>query len=407
MRTYAGPVFARFRHFLGMADQDYQQSLSCDSPYLQFVGNSKSSADFFLTNDKRFFLKTQHKREIRFLLTQLPKYLDHMEKYPHSILVKFLGVHSITVRREKKKYFIIMQSIFYPHERIIERYDIKGCQVDRWSEVAPEGSNVTVILKDLNFGEKAIHLDQQRPWLVHQVELDTQFLKDLDVMDYSILVGLQPLREDERILNQALIDIIARTVSISCKGSGHTKEHPDSEPDVLRHPPSVVSRAASSVDHLYKMSPESKSTIQGVLALYLSQRPSATLAPESPTPSETFVREVLAPYLMRRTSSSHEPGSSTQLDSSGQAPSLHSMNSSSCLAQNRRFLPSCRNPLHVIDGPEYRYFIGIVDLFTVYSFCKKLEHLWKSIRHCGKNFSTINPSCYARRLCQWVEDHTT
>uniref|UniRef100_A0A8D2LU40 Phosphatidylinositol-4-phosphate 5-kinase like 1 n=1 Tax=Varanus komodoensis TaxID=61221 RepID=A0A8D2LU40_VARKO len=292
MRTYAGPVFARFRHFLGMADQDYQQSLSCDSPYLQFVGNSKSSADFFLTNDKRFFLKTQHKREIRFLLTQLPKYLDHMEKYPHSILVKFLG------KKRGWKYFIIMQSIFYPHERIIERYDIKGCQVDRWSEVAPEGSNVTVILKDLNFGEKAIHLDQQRPWLVHQVELDTQFLKDLDVMDYSILVGLQPLREDERILNQALIDIIARTV-------------------------------------------------------------------------------------------------------------LHSMNSSSCLAQNRRFLPSCRNPLHVIDGPEYRYFIGIVDLFTVYSFCKKLEHLWKSIRHCGKNFSTINPSCYARRLCQWVEDHTT
>lgn len=75
-------------------------------------------------------------------------------------------------------------------------------------------------------------------------------------------------------------------------------------------------------------------------------------------------------------------------------------------AQNRRLLPNLKNPLHVIDGPEQRYFIGIIDIFTVYSFKKRLEHWWKSLRHPGRSFSTVSPQSYCLRLCHWVHDHT-
>lgn len=75
-------------------------------------------------------------------------------------------------------------------------------------------------------------------------------------------------------------------------------------------------------------------------------------------------------------------------------------------AQNRRLLPNLKNPLHVIDGPEQRYFIGIIDIFTVYSFKKRLEHLWKRLRHPGRSFSTVSPQTYSVRLCQWVQNHT-
>ena len=75
-------------------------------------------------------------------------------------------------------------------------------------------------------------------------------------------------------------------------------------------------------------------------------------------------------------------------------------------AQNRRLLPNFKNPLHVIDGPEQRYFIGIIDIFTVYGFKKRLEHLWKTLRHPGRTFSTVSPPAYCSRLCQWVQDHT-
>lgn len=79
---------------------------------------------------------------------------------------------------------------------------------------------------------------------------------------------------------------------------------------------------------------------------------------------------------------------------------------SDVVAQNRRLLPNYRNPLHVMDGPEQRYFVGIIDIFTVYGLRKKLEHLWKSMRYRGQEFSTVSPYRYSQRLCRWVETHT-
>lgn len=75
-------------------------------------------------------------------------------------------------------------------------------------------------------------------------------------------------------------------------------------------------------------------------------------------------------------------------------------------AQNRRLLPNLKNPLHVINGPEQRYFIGIIDVFTVYGLKKRLEHLWKSLRHHGRSFSTVSPQEYSGRLRRWVQNHT-
>ncbi|XP_067398234.1 phosphatidylinositol 4-phosphate 5-kinase-like protein 1 [Emydura macquarii macquarii] len=351
MRTYGGPAFAHLRHFLGLSEKEYQLSLSSQSSYLQFISNSKSKADFFLTNNKSFFLKTQSKREIRFLLSNLPKYIQHLERYPHSLLVRFLGVHSITVAQQKKKYFIIMQSVFYPDDRILKRYDIKGCQVNRWTEPAPEGSQVIVVLKDLNFEGNVIHLGQQRPWLLRQMELDTQFLQELNVLDYSLLVAFQPLHADERGQNLSFADIIFRTTksltnpesSLPTSVSGIV----DEESDV------VVSEMVGEAD-LYQL---------------------------------------------------HELYSGVQ-DLSLQSIAKSDPELAHVLAQNRRLLPRSKSPLHLLDGPELRYFMGIIDLFTVYSFRKRLEHLWKCIRYRGQTFSTVSPSDYARRLCQWVEAHT-
>ncbi len=92
--------------------------------------------------------------------------------------------------------------------------------------------------------------------------------------------------------------------------------------------------------------------------------------------------------------------------SSKHGPSHDATELQDFVAQNRRLLPNLKNPLHVIDGPEQRYFIGIIDIFTVYSFKKRLEHLWKRLRHPGRSFSTVSPQTYCLRLCHWVQDHT-
>lgn len=44
----------------------------------------------------------------------------------------------------------------------ILRYDIKGCEVSRWTEPAPVGSQIIVVLKDLNFEGQYINLGKER-----------------------------------------------------------------------------------------------------------------------------------------------------------------------------------------------------------------------------------------------------
>ncbi|XP_070452302.1 phosphatidylinositol 4-phosphate 5-kinase-like protein 1 isoform X2 [Equus przewalskii] len=203
--TLAGPAFARLRRSLGLADEDYQAALGPGGPYLQFLSTSKSKASFFLSHDQRFFLKTQRRREVQVLLAHLPRYVQHLQRHPHSLLARLLGVHSLRVAQGKKKYFIIMQSVFFPAGRISERYDIKGCEVSRWVDPAPEGSPIVLVLKDLNFEGKTINLGPQRSWFLRQMELDTAFLRELNVLDYSLLMAFQRLHEDEKGLGSSLI----------------------------------------------------------------------------------------------------------------------------------------------------------------------------------------------------------
>lgn len=38
----------------------------------------------------------------------------------------------------------------------------------------------------------------QRSWFLQQMELDTTFLRELNVLDYSLLVAIQFLHKDEK-----------------------------------------------------------------------------------------------------------------------------------------------------------------------------------------------------------------
>uniref|UniRef100_A0A667Y1P9 Phosphatidylinositol-4-phosphate 5-kinase like 1 n=1 Tax=Myripristis murdjan TaxID=586833 RepID=A0A667Y1P9_9TELE len=295
MQTFAGPVFASLRCSLDISEDEYKNSLCSDGCYLQFVSNSKSKADFFVTNDKRFFLKTQSRREVMFLLSNLPAYVDHLEKYPHSLMVRFLGSVSF---RSDRKYFIVMQSVFYPDERINIRYDIKGCEVGRWTDPAIKGNQIIKVLKDNNFEGQHIALAQQKSWFVDQLKMDTDFLRGLNVLDYSLLLAHQPLHKDE------------------LDGKHSFEIHCNTQ--------------------------------------------------QSNTESEL--------------------------------QEFH--------ADHRRLLPNFKNAVHIIDGPERRYFVGIIDIFTVYGWRKKLENLWKRLRYPGRAFSTVSPPDYSQRFCQWVQKHT-
>lgn len=122
--------------------------------------------------------------------------------------------------------------------------------------------------------------------------------------------------------------------------------------------------------------------------------------------SSLLLSEIDGSYLKQSQAGNALSGGTLQTCPEHAGPASDTAELQDFRAQNRRLLPNLKNPLHVIDGPEQRYFIGIIDIFTVYSFRKRLEHLWKRLRHPGRSFSTVSPQTYCHRLCHWVQDHT-
>ncbi|KAI9543638.1 hypothetical protein NQZ68_008685 [Dissostichus eleginoides] len=349
MQTFAASVFAQQRRSLDITEEEYMNSLCSDQCYLQFVSNSKSKADFFVTNDKRFFLKTQSKREVSFLLSNLQAYMAHLEKYPHSLMVKFLGVHRIVIPNQIKKYFIVMQSVFYPDDRINIRYDIKGCEVGRWSNPDTGGKQIIKVLKDNNFEGQTIALGQEKSWFAHQVKVDAAFLQELNVLDYSLLLAQQPLHRDELDGKHSLANLVIRT----------TKSL-DLEDSPTGSDPPTVSLLKETLGEEGSVQPQAAAG-EGIPLQEIG-------CPEKETRSDSELQEF------------HE--------------------------HHRRLLPNCKNSNQVIDGPEQRYFVGIIDIFTVYGWKKRLENMWKSLRYPGRAFSTVSPAKYSRRFCQWIQDHS-
>ncbi|GAA6234186.1 phosphatidylinositol 4-phosphate 5-kinase-like protein 1 [Lates japonicus] len=359
MQTFAPSVFAKLRQSLDITEGEYMNSLCLGGYYLQFVSNSKSKADFFVTNDKRFFLKTQSRREVRFLLSNLQAYMDHLEKYPHSLMVRFLGVHRIVIPNQMKKYFIVMQSVFYPDERINIRYDIKGCEVGRWTNPDTGGKQIIKVLKDRNLSGQFISLGQEKSWFASQVKADVAFLQELNVLDYSLLLAHQPLHRDELEGKHSLANLVIQA----------TKSVDLDDSPTVSDPPTIP-----------LLEETWDKTVPDTTNCGSDQEQAAAEGTSEGIPHQKINRAAIE----------------TRTDSVLQEFHHH----------HQRLLPNCKNGIHMIDGPDCRYFVGIIDIFTVYNWKKRLENLWKSLRYPGRAFSTVRPAKYSRRFCQWIQDHT-
>lgn len=82
-----------------------------------------------------------------------------------------------------------MGNVFNAKERIIERYDLKGSTYGRKNS----NENPEATLKDLNFIERmpnGIELHpENREQIINILRKDSNFLRDNDIIDYSVLLG--------------------------------------------------------------------------------------------------------------------------------------------------------------------------------------------------------------------------
>ena len=186
-KDFAPKVFQQIRQHWGVDNAELLLSFGYDN--LDAIrGEGKSGAFFIFTRDKRFILKTATGPERDFLWEMLPYYFLYIRKNPNTLLPRFYGVYSMKhegiggmVR------FVVMNNWFSTPSPLNEVYDLKGSTLGRSSgEDVKQGS----ILKDLDIKRK-IYLDEDiKKLYLDQLYMDSQFLAQHNVMDYSLLVGI-------------------------------------------------------------------------------------------------------------------------------------------------------------------------------------------------------------------------
>ena len=72
--------------------------------------------------------------------------------------------------------------------------------------------------------------------------------------------------------------------------------------------------------------------------------------------------------------------------------------------QNRRLLINNENSLHIIDGENLRYYVGVIDFFTQFGCRQRIAKIFKDIKTCCGNHSTEPPQVYAERFYQFISE---
>ena len=152
----------------------------------------RSEAFIFLTYDQRFLIKTISRTDRKyFLSTMLSKYIERMELFPESKLVRILGIFKVNPMKQS---LIIMENLLVNKQDCII-FDLKGSKVARLVKGIenPKDPPLGCILKDINFllYDKRIKLSEEsKQSLINTLRMDFNLLRECGIIDYSILLGV-------------------------------------------------------------------------------------------------------------------------------------------------------------------------------------------------------------------------
>ncbi|KAA6423973.1 MAG: phosphatidylinositol-4-phosphate 5-kinase, partial [Trebouxia sp. A1-2] len=232
-KDYCPMAFRQLRKVFNIDAGDYMLSVCGDQALRELPSPGKSGSVFFLSHDDRFIIKTMRKNEVKLLLELLPKYHAHVERYPHTLLIKFYGLHRVVPLNGSKVRFIVMNNLFQTDLHVQRKYDLKGSTQGRFSGKAPTPNT---ILKDLDLD---ISLKLEEGWherLMKQLAADCALMEELRVMDYSLLLGVHyrspGYASSPQVTDKAVASCIWRPAAFAHGGTdelthhlGHTRVH--------------------------------------------------------------------------------------------------------------------------------------------------------------------------------------
>ncbi|KAJ8517836.1 hypothetical protein ONZ45_g5018 [Pleurotus djamor] len=216
--VYYAKQFDILRRRCGI-EEVYLQSLSRSSNWAAEGGKSRSN--FWKTSDDRFIIKTLvnawNVADLQVLLELAPSYFRYMEATASksTVLAKLLGFYTIEVRNlesgnvHARADLLVMENLFYQHN-IVKTFDLKGIQ---GRKVKGHSSNGTSQSKTLFDGEwiegqqRTLTLVRPHSKIVlrEAIRSDAEFLAKSNIMDYSLLLGVD---EEHKQIACGLVDTI-------------------------------------------------------------------------------------------------------------------------------------------------------------------------------------------------------
>ena len=192
--------FAKLRKHWNITPEFYKEELSKTK---SLVGAGKSGMKMWYSKSKYFFVKELNKGDREALRKLMPKYKKYMMRNKDSLLPKFYGIY------EHKKIVYVVQKNLNPFNSGSWVYDLKGSHRKRTIIHHKQ----TDIGKDNNFGSSKLFIKHSRK-IKNQMKRDTAFLKENNLMDYSLLVIL---RDD---MNRSEDWLKSENKSYCCEMSG-------------------------------------------------------------------------------------------------------------------------------------------------------------------------------------------
>ena len=192
------------------------------------VSGGKSKAVFFKSANGKYLFKLVNKNEFNMFIEAACQYFHHMTRYLFhkmpSILIKMLGAYKIKIKKNDKNqikvtsYFLfLMENLDYgisSDGKNIKKYDLKGSLVNRY--IQKKNRKNKQVLLDTNFKEdfngEPIALDKNVFKLLSTaIHNDTLMLSRINVIDYSLLINISDMIENEsKYIKCGIIDYIRK-----------------------------------------------------------------------------------------------------------------------------------------------------------------------------------------------------
>ncbi|RDA82945.1 hypothetical protein CP532_1442 [Ophiocordyceps camponoti-leonardi (nom. inval.)] len=348
-KDYAPWVFRRLRALFRLDPADYLVSLTGKYILSELGSPGKSGSFFYFSRDYKYIIKTIHHSEHKFLRKILKEYYNHVQQNPNTLLSQFYGLHRVKMPYGKKIHFVVMNNLFPPHRDIHQTFDLKGSTIGRDYKEADLARNPRATLKDLNWLRRKQHLElgiQKKQLFLAQLQRDVVLLKRLQIMDYSLLIGIHDVsRGNEENLRDKTLQVFS---------PGGEKSSDDDPKSLLRTP--------SKLENVRKA--------RELRQMIRQERPVPMGQASARMPDELDEGQSRSGFVF------HQDDGGFRATHEDNAPA------------------------------EEIYYLGVIDCLTHYGMIKKIEHFWKGLSSDRRQISALPPDEYGDRFFNFIEGVT-